>query len=240
MKVIQIISDAYRFAQIVAEEGQDLTDTQVADGLNLLNNYVINKININGDELALNDQTEITLPIGTTEYLLDGYIAIYKAQYNLGNVWVDSQILTVDDYYNEARIVNSSSIPYILYTKRTADGLTLKYFFQTDRAYQLRIVHGIKNLSNVLVDDEVVSEIKFYMPLVMWMLAQQLLIRNQMPANPFVEKEIQDIKSRLNSIQYRNTSVRVPLYGRDGCSAGSPAREAMKYSVYSVLGGYRP
>lgn len=63
MKASELINDAYRFSNIIAEEGQDLTSTQLRDGVRLLN-YIIRNLNIDGEEIALNAQENLILPAG--------------------------------------------------------------------------------------------------------------------------------------------------------------------------------
>lgn len=237
MKASELINDAYRFGNVIAEEGQDLTAIQLADGIRLLN-YVVNKINIDGEEVSLNARGDITVNAGQNVVLLTDYIKVTKAQYNLGDVFLDIHLLSYDDFYNESRIVNVSSIPYSGYTRRVPEGVELNLYFTPEKDYQVRIVGGLKKIKTLSADDELEATEQFYFELLMWELSRYLRLRNQMPSDPDIKKEIIEIREKLKSIKPKNINVNLNRVGSGNLSPRIEAANTIARA--NIIGGWRP
>jgi hypothetical protein len=238
MKVSELINDSYRFGNIIAEEGQDLTAVQLADGVRLLN-YVINKINIDGDEIALNANESLSLTAGVDTLLLPDYIKVTKMQYNLGNVFLDVHLQSFEDFYNGARVAGVSSIPYSGYQRRTPEGVEVKLYFIPDADYELRIVGGLKKIKTLAADDEIDTETNFYFELLTWELANYLRRRNQLPRDMEIISEIREIKDKLKRIKPNRTNVVLSNVGKIGST--SALTHAMQVAAEAnTLGGWRP
>jgi hypothetical protein len=238
MKAIQIINDAYIFSNVIAEEGQDLTSVQVRDGARLLN-FVINNLNKDGDVIALNSQETLTIPKGQTTLILNDYIRIDKVQFNLGSVWIDIQLNSAQDFYNQAVISTVNSIPYYGYVKRTAEGVELIVYFTPEKDYDIRIVSGVKKIVNLQPDDDLTADSIFYEELLIWKLANYIRVRNQMPRDPAIDIEIRSISRRLKNIKPININTNLSKVG--SCNTENNSRQVMKtVADANIMGGFRP
>jgi hypothetical protein len=237
MKASVLINDAYRFGNIIAEEGQTLTATQLSDGARLLN-YIIDDINKNGNEISLNAQEVFTLPSGQQTFTLNDYIKINKMQFNISTIWIDVELLSTEDFYNFAVIDNVKSLPFSGYAKRTATGIEMFFYFIPDRDFPVRIVSGLKKIVNLQPDDDLSDESLFYKTLLVWTLANDLRVRNQMGRDPEISKKINEIKNRLKDIKPINHNINTVKIGITGESA---SQKSMRLSAEgSLLRGYRP
>lgn len=237
MKASELINDAYRFSNIIAEEGQDLTSTQLRDGVRLLN-YIIRNLNIDGEEIALNAQENLILPAGHQTLLLPDYIKLYKVQYDLGSIFVDTALLSAEDFYNVAVVTNTTSIPFAGYAKRTANGIELFFYFAPNRDYEIRIISGLKKITELNADDDIVTNDFFYNELLVWKLANDLRMRNQMDVNQDISAKIRNISNRLKSIKTKNNNIKTVNLGRKSQSASSKLMDIAARS--SVSNGYSP
>lgn len=237
MKASELINDAYRFGNVIAEEGQDLTSTQLRDGVRLLN-YIIRTLNIDGAEIALNAQENLVLPAGQQTLFLPDYIKLYKVQYDLGSVFVDTNLLSAEDFYNIAVIQNTTSIPFAGYAKRRADGIELFFYFAPNKDYDVRIISGLKKITELNADDDIAINDFFYNELLVWKLANDLRIRNQMDLNSDIAGKIRNISNRLKSIKTKNNNIKTVNIGLNSQSASAKVMDIAATS--NILQGYRP
>lgn len=153
MNVRELIQQSYRDAQLIAEEGETATSTQLASGLRLLNR-ILRRISTDGWKIPLLTEENHTLNAGDNTLTLEGWSEILKAQYFLGNVLFTIKLLDLNTYYNNAIIANNSGIPYIGYAKRTPTGIDLRVFLDASQQYTVQ-VRGFKILNQVALTDEI-------------------------------------------------------------------------------------
>ena len=111
-----LIQQAYVFAEIIAEEGEFASATQLNTGLELLN-ILIRETNITSEEVSLLTFETFFLNSGIDTFDLPDWTEIQKLQYLLGNTRYNVRLLTLDQYLNTARITSSTGIPYIAFPK---------------------------------------------------------------------------------------------------------------------------
>lgn len=153
MEVALLIQQSYRDAQLIAEEGESATESQLNTGVRLLNR-ILRRISTDGFKIPLISEETFNLITGEESIDLSGWSKIEKAQYWLGDVLVDIELAPLNTYYDNARLRNSTGTPYTGYQKRTPTGITLKVFLQPNQDYEL-IIRGYKQLSSVVLSDEI-------------------------------------------------------------------------------------
>lgn len=214
MLVNELVQDAYRLAEIIAERGESIDSTQLSTGIRLLN-YVISRININADEVSLVTTEEVTLTSGNNTVTLDGWVEILKAQYLMGSLWLDTELVNIFTYRNDARITNNSGIPFLGYEQRTATGITISLFFTPDDSYTFRI-DGYKSLQSLAINDDIATKDPFYEQLLLYFLAKEIRKYSQLPDSDYLNDICDDISNRLTDIKQDNNKVKLSNVGGGG------------------------
>lgn len=153
MQVSLLIQQSYRDAQLVAEEGESATGTQLNTGLLLLNR-ILRMISLDGFQIPL--LTEETFNLTQNEPTIDllGWAEIEKVQFLLGETLFNIKLLSFNDFYNNAIIQNSQGIPYLGFPKRTPTGILLRVFLNPSENYTI-FVKGYKTLPDVLLTETI-------------------------------------------------------------------------------------
>lgn len=153
MKVSLLIQQAYRDAQLLAEEGEDATKVQLNTGTRLLNR-ILKRISTDGFEIPLITEETLALTQGENTIDLLDWVKLEKVQYLLGETLFNIKLLPLNDYYNNAVLPDSQGIPFIAYPKRTPTGILLRIFLNPSENYTI-FIKGYKALNQVLVTDDI-------------------------------------------------------------------------------------
>lgn len=236
MKVIELITNAYDWGRIFPSGSGDLDSPNIEKAERYLRS-IIRQINIKGDVIFLNSQTSLNMTAGNDTIPLDGYIKIIKAQFILGNVRIDIDLLNVEQFYTNAAVLNTQSIPYCAYPKRRGNGIDLIVYFTPNQDYILE-VNGLKALEYISRDDDITSEFEMYEDLVTWELAN--LLRKSIGHDPDMEIKgnIARIKRDLRSIKPVNASMQLSNIASK-CSSES-LRKVATSGQEALLGGWMP
>lgn len=204
MIVRLLIQQAYRDAQILAEEGENASSTQLSQGL-ILFNRLLRKISIDGFEIPITTEESFNLTTGQNYIDLIGWTKVLKAQYLNGSLKLEIYLLDQNTYLSNSVITNTSGIPTIGYAKRIPTGIKLSVFFTPDSDYQLYVT-GYKMLSAVIIDTELDGSIEGFMQdYLMYQLAYDLRIYYQLPELSFLRDKLRDYESRFQNLKSRRT-----------------------------------
>lgn len=226
-----LIQDAYRFAQIIPEEGEAADASQLKTGLRLLND-LITEINYTGDLISLISNNTFNLAAGNNNVDLDGYIDVVELFYPLGNVRFMPYRNQAQNYFKSATITNASGMPVNVYAQRTESGITLNVFFNSDRDYLITI-WGTKQLPQMTEDTDIIGKDSFYIPYLKRILARELRVYDQLNPLPSLDARIAQMEHKLKRIKVRNTAVNKSRLGKG--SSGTDSIPSL------VLGrGWRP
>lgn len=153
MEVILLIQQAYRDAQLLAEEGESLTSVQGTTGTRLLNR-ILRQISTDGFQIPLITEESFLLTSSVDTLELPGWAKLEKVGYFLGDVLVDIDLQDVNTFYNNAVIRTSTGTPFIGYSKRIPTGILLRLFLTPNVNYQIEI-RGYKILNTVTLTDTI-------------------------------------------------------------------------------------
>lgn len=236
MKVIEIINDAYRFGKVIPYPGYNISSEEITLAERLLRT-IINKLNIDGGNIALNSQETFTLTASDSTISLAGYIELLKVQYLLGNVRQDVTLQNINDFYDQARVLNTQSIPYLGYAKRTGSGIDLNLYFTPISDYTIE-VNGVKGLNYLTRDDELTADEQLYESWLTWELARYLRRYKQLPIDREINAECATISQKLRSIKPTNSIMKTSYMGRD-CS-GDTLYKLATSGQDALSGGWKP
>jgi len=195
-----LIQDAYRFSEILGE-GEIANADELTVGLRWLN-IAIDEINIDGIEIPLLTEEVFAMTLGEETQVLPDWIAITNLQYALGNILLDIDLLTQNEYLKTARIQSTSGVPGVAYPKRTPTGIDLKVFFKPSQAYPMH-VHGYKILTQLAVGDTLTGLQNFMKGYLLFKLAADLRTYYNLSAMPSLDTRVALYRERFNHIKER-------------------------------------
>lgn len=236
MKVIELITNAYDWGRIFPSGSGDIDSPDIEKAERYLRS-IIRVINLKGDVIFLNSQTSLNMTAGNDTIPLDGYIKLIKAQFILGNVRIDIDLLNVEQFYSNAAVLNTQSIPYCAYPKRRGGGIDLLVYFTPNQNYVLE-VNGIKSIEYLTRDDEITSELEMYEDLITWELAARLRKAIGFDPDAEIASEITRIRGDLRSIKPINSSMSLSSVGSNGSSES--LRKRATSGQEALLGGWMP
>lgn len=231
MNVELLIQDAYRFAEILAEAGENADADQLDIGLRLLN-MIIREINLDGEEKPLLDEEEFTLAIGVEILTMPNWVEPLKIQYLLGSVWFDITLTDLNAYLDNSRIENTSGIPFTAYAQRTPTGIDLRMFFKPSANYVLR-AYGYKNLSELTVSQELTGILDFLKDYLLYRLASDFRTYYQLPRTPFLTSKVLKFENKLFRIKERRFDIHK-------ITLGGNRRGASNMAALNLGQGWRP
>ena len=189
MQVRLLIQQAYRFAEILAEEGENADSIQLNRGLFLFNRLV-RQVSITGQSIPLLTTEDFNLVQGQQNFLLPGWVDITKAQYLLGGVKLDIRLLSLNSFRDAARIQTVGSIPYIGYSKRTPTGIDLFLFFSPSTDYVMTI-DGYKSLIEATLETDLADIDLFMSDYLETQLARDLQDFYQLTPSPYLVSQVE-------------------------------------------------
>lgn len=213
MQIRLLIQQAYRWAEILAEEGEEASSTQLNTGLNLFNKMV-RRISIDGIEIGLISSEQFNLTAGVETFDLPDYTKLEKVQYKLGGIRFDIRLLSLNQYRNYSRILNNSGIPYVGYPQRTPTGISLQLFFKPVENYEL-FVDGYKTLPELTLEDTPTDIEKFMEDYLEIQLASDLRDFYQKPPNVYLVRQVEMYVTKLKNIKEHRIDVHTHLTNTD-------------------------
>lgn len=233
MEVVLLIQQAYRDAQILAEEGESLTTPQAVTGLRLLNR-ILARISSDGFDIPLITEEQLSLTKGTNTLDLVNWSKVLKVQYLLGNAREEITLLSLNDYYNNAVLDDSQGPPYIGYPKRTPTGIELRVFLNPSEDYTI-FIYGYKNLTPVLITDtlELDTIAGFMKDYLSYLLSLDLQLDAQLKPFPFLIYKVQQYEQHYKRLKPLRIDKIVTKMGADG---------SMPYSIAAInlAQGWKP
>ena len=223
MNVRLLIQQSYRDAQILAEEGETATSTQLNSGVRLLNR-ILRRLSTDGFEVPLITEESFTLVNGDSILDLVGWSKLEKVGYFLGDALIDIQLADLNTFYDNAVIRNSSGTPYIAYPKRTPTGINLILFLPPNDDYQI-FIRGYKQLPDVVLTDTIdnTSITGFMEDYIGYKLSVDIQIDNQlMTISPWLSLKVKEYEAHFARLKFMRIDRRFDLMGNsEGGSTNS-------------------
>jgi len=219
MNVELLIQLAYKYGQIIAEDGEVVDSNQVSTGLTLLN-IIIEEINITSDHRPLLSEETVNMTQGDEDVILTDWVSIIKAQYLIGTVVYSLQLTNLESYLNRRTITQTNGIPFIAYPQRTDTGITLRLFFKPSQAYELTVT-GYKNLPTFEVGDTLSGVSTFMQNYYIFRLAQDLRRFHQKEFDPYLAERVAKFEKEFMRIRETFMNIETPLLGKKGRSDNS-------------------
>lgn len=169
----ELIAQSYYLANIVGRDLNTVTGSQLADGLQLLNEIISEK-SMSARYIPYYGHTTLNTIAGQEAYDVDGLVLTDAVTFNIGVVRYSMQRLDRRFYFGSPRADNIGSLPYSYYIERQLGGSKLYLYFLPNESYEIKITG--KFALQQLAADDVISDIldNFYISYLKYLLAPRL------------------------------------------------------------------
>ena len=135
---LTLITRAYYLSQVISRELQVPSDTQIADGLYLLNSIIDFK-NSDLREIPYYQEYIFNAVQGQEMYSIPGLLSVDSLTFNIGPVRYAMNEETRTSYFANYRIDNVQSLPFQYRFERTLDGMDLYIYFIPADNYVMKL-----------------------------------------------------------------------------------------------------
>ncbi len=159
--VIQLVNDAFYTSGIVSREFQTVQGSQVNDGLQFLNDIIMDKT-VETDMLPYyTTGYPLTAIIGQEKYFIPNLIEVESLVFFIGNppnaVRYSMFKTARKQYFGSSRAENTESLPFTWHYEACFGGGNLFLYFLPEAAFNLQVV-GLFRLSEVTINQDLTSK----------------------------------------------------------------------------------
>jgi hypothetical protein len=135
---LTLITRAYYLSQVISRELQVPSDTQISDGLYLLNSIIDFK-NSDLREIPYYQEHIFNAVQGQEKYTIPGLLSVDSLTFNIGPVRYAMNEETRTSYFANYRIDNVQSLPFQYRCERNLDGMDLYIYFVPADTYVMKL-----------------------------------------------------------------------------------------------------
>ena len=206
--VSELITDAYYLSRVVAREFETVSSSQTKAGLSMLNE-VISDHNISSAMLPYYD--EITLPVsaGEDQVFFQNMVTVETITILNGDVRHSLNRVGRDRFFNEPRVNNIRSLPYMyFYETRRISGV-LNLYYSPDKDYVLTITG--KRFQNPVALDFDMNNLfaRFYTAYIKYALAERICNDNNITVNQGLQKILDYYQREISNMNPTDFSVNI-------------------------------
>lgn len=235
--VTELIADAYYTSGIVGREFEQVSGSQLNDGLRALN-ALLDKKTLDKQAIPYFTQFNSTMVVGQEKYFVPGLISAETAVFFIDPVRYPVRIVDRKYYWATPRANNIQSLPYQCTMERTFDlasgqtGSDVYFYFLPSQAYPYQI-WGIFALANVSFNDDLQANMSpFYRDFLHFELSDRLcnIFNYVLPPGP--QRELDSFRLMLDKREQRLDLVQTNI------SALSNNYDGMNYAWYNLGTGW--
>jgi len=173
MNAAQLISNAYYLSGLRSRSLEDVTETDTADGLELLND-ILAETSIDATLINYYTHTEFNAVPDQEEYTIPGLIEIEALTFNIDNVRYHMVRDFRKSYFGGSRVDDITSLPFHYYAERALGGMNLYLYFLPQEDYLMKIT-GKFALTEVTDPSQDLSNLeRFFISFLKYELAHRL------------------------------------------------------------------
>lgn len=204
----QLISGAYYESGIVARGLQAVSGPQASDGLDLLNEILVEK---SMDSVFLPYYTEFheTLVPNQESYFIAGLRELASLTFNIGNTRFPLDEQGIIEYNATGRVDNVSALPATYYLQRELGGIRIKLYPLPSSNYELNILGKfdypqIQNYNVDLTETFDAFQILYFK----FKLAYRLLLFNKQPIPQELKNQLDNLERRFHDLSSSDWSIK--------------------------------
>lgn len=185
-----LVTDSYYLSGIVSRDFENVTASQITDGLNALND-IISERTIDESTIPYTEKYTMTATAGVSEYFISNLIDIETFVFYIGDVRYQTRHQQRQDYFGSFRPTGIQSLPWNWHMEREKGGARLFLYFVPNTNYPLEIWGSFRLIEVTLFQDLSLTLDRFYTNFLKFLLAERLCSINsyKVPANVSTQLE---------------------------------------------------
>lgn len=206
--VTKLITDAYCTAGIVSKEFDEVSGSQLDQGLESLNS-LLNKKTLDQAAIPYFSEYNGTMVIGREEYFIPGLISIDTVTYFIGSVRYSTREADRKKYWGGARANNIQALPFnyewelTFNTTTYESGANIFFYFLPSQNFPFQI-WGLFALNEVSFNDDLDKVMsKFYRDFLKFELADRLCSDFNYVLPPGPQRELDEYRLLLDKREQR-------------------------------------
>ncbi len=190
--VTKLITRAYSLSSVISHEFEQISGSQLKDGLDLLND-ILAETSINTRLIPYFKEYELQLIPGQADYFIPGLTEVETATFNIGDVRFSMEEKTRVEFYGLPRVDNVNALPGTYHLERSLNGAMFSVYFNPVSDYLVKI-WGKFSLEEVAFNDDLTDVFdRYYINYLRYALAEYICQENNLIFT-------QDNRAELNSI----------------------------------------
>lgn len=196
--VTKLITNAYYLSGIVSREFQTVSGSQFSDGLDILNDILMDK-SVDTGMIPYRSRSYETTVNGQEEYFIPGLVLVDTVTFDVDTVRYHLERQDVRNYQGSARANNITTLPYKYHFERELNGGRIFLYFIPDGAYPLTI-WGMSALTQVVQgqDLELILD-RFYIAYLKYALAERICIEFNYDIPSGIEKRLKAYENQIDN-----------------------------------------
>lgn len=195
--VVQLVTNAYNLAGIVAPEFEVVNGAQMSSGLQLLNG-IISESSLDAVLIPYFTHLEFNAVPGQEIYLINNLIELTSLTFNINNVRFQMIRDTLNRYNATARVDDILSLPFHYYVEQCLEGSRIYLYFTPQQNYLMRITGKFSTDYLTINDDVSLFYAAYYSKWLTYRLAAELCELYGIAIPPQTQKRLDNLERRLN------------------------------------------
>lgn len=207
MNANELITKAYYLSDIVSRELETVSGSQQADGLDMLNDLLVEK-SAKGNRIPYYTHSSINTVPGQEEYFIENLIDADVVTYDLGSVRYSMRRLKRKEYFGSPRANDITSLPASYHFERSLDGGKIYLYWLPADIYILNIT-GKFALSKVTGTQELSGSLDdFYVAYLKYALAERIAQFFNIEFAPGKEKTLNDLERKVFDVSAPDLQIK--------------------------------
>lgn len=214
--VTKLITNAYYLAGVVRRRLGIVSGQQLADGLDLLNDFISTK---STDDMMIPyfSRYSFETEVGQEDYFIENLISIETLTFNLGDVRFPTNDMSRKGYFGSPRVNGVQSLPFVRHFERELGGGRIYLYFNPDNIYTVEL-SGKFSLQQVTKTMDLSTMFdNFYITYLKYGLASLICADNNVSFQPGSQNILNQLEAKITYISPMDLSqTKVSLLQKDG------------------------
>lgn len=231
MNANELIAKAYNLSDIVSRELETVSGSQQADGLDMLNDLLVEK-SAKGKMIPYYTHSEIDTVPSQEKYFIPNLIDADVVTYNIGDIRYSMLIAKRKAYFGSPRADNITSIPASYHFERTLGGGNIYFYALPSEIFRVKIT-GKFALSKVAGSDELSDDLDdFYVAYLKYALAERIAQFFNIELSPGKSKTLYELERKVFEVSPPDLQIKkLSTFGENG---------GINYAYANLGTGYVP
>lgn len=203
---LKLITEAYYLAGITSREIETVSQPQISDGLNALND-ILAVMRVDIDHIPYYDQIEFNTVSGQEMYHVANLVSIETLTFNLNTVRFSTYKNSRDKYFGSSRSDILQTLPFGFFAERKLNGMNIYFYPIPNAAYPIKVngkiwMNNVELMTNLsaLFDD-------FYCVYLKYKICDYLCQMYNQSVPPLVARELVKLEELTRDISPKDLTI---------------------------------